>query len=338
MAATVPIPRPIQQKVNDIMVKFVVPHRKTFLKMEDFCLARSMGGYEIDHIVAHAQLFILQPIVKYVQAKENGQALTSSQYYIEYNLGQQLSSFYQLPRDNRTPHRHKPNDTYRYILNILLNFKFPKEDLMKGKIKGLYNCILDKFGAQRGGANYGLMHASFLPNYLKTFNFQVHFELLPLKSKFVDFALDNDSSCSFCRLNYETPSHLFSTCLKLQPLWSFLDETVCLVSNHQYEFSNRRRFMYDFDIVNTRCHKSQVNLIIFLNTVVNFNIWKYRNELNKDKTPFLIEDLIGYVIRSVRARSNVNMVLGNRKQFPQAEEVLRAMVLVKNSMFHFDRG
>ena len=338
-SSTVPIPERVQSKLNNIMLEFVVPHKKTFLCMDDFAMKRHLGGYNIDHVVTHAKLFILKPIFEYIRNKENGIPLSNNQYFIEYNLGQQLSSFYRLPRDNHTPHRFRPNRTYQYILNLLKMAKFPKQDLMEGKIKQLYESIVNsKYHVYSDSFRYSWMHSNFLPNYLKTFNFQVHYGLLPLKSKFVNFALDNDSRCCFCGLNYETPHHVFSGCNKLHQFWLFLDETVTILLDYNYDFLTKREVLHDYDIVHTRCHSDHLKIIIYLNSIANFVIWKYRNEIYYDQKVFAVTELVDKFIGSIRARCNINSSINENKRIPQAQALFQTLCLVKNSMFHFDRG
>ena len=80
-----------------------------------------------------------------------------------------------------------------------------------------------------------LLHHKIMPNYLISFNYKVHFNLLPVKSKFLDFQLDNSSRCKFCNLNYKTLFHIFGKCVKLHILWDFLDEILAIM-NINYSF------------------------------------------------------------------------------------------------------
>ena len=64
--------------------------------------------------------------------------------------------------------------------------------------------------------------AKYLPSYLQTFNYKLSHELLPVKTMFREYALDNDSRCTFCEIGLETTLHMFGLCEKLEIVWRFL--------------------------------------------------------------------------------------------------------------------
>ena len=110
----------------------------------------------------------------------------------------QLSSLFNFAPDNRTPHALCPNHTYEHILDVLRTFKrigVSDEDLLTCKVKIIYAKVLEKMNCHNYSIEYRLLHADFLPNYLKSFNYKTHFDLLPVKSKFMHYGLDNDSRC-----------------------------------------------------------------------------------------------------------------------------------------------
>ena len=63
-----------------------------------------------------------------------------------------------------------------------------------------------------------------LPNYLKTFNYKLTWNLLPVKSKPHIAAYHKTNLCSFCNSSEETVtvSHLFLTCVKLNSVWNLI--------------------------------------------------------------------------------------------------------------------
>ncbi len=103
----------------------------------------------------------------------NNLPLSNEQYFIEYNLGLLLAPFLGIPVDNRTPHRLTPMKSYAFIWKFIKGNKISGEDLIKGKVKTIYEKIIfdrNKFG--RFG-KWSRLHFDVLPNYIKCQNFQL---------------------------------------------------------------------------------------------------------------------------------------------------------------------
>ena len=97
-AATVlKIPKNIENKINSLIFRFIVPKGNVSSTIVDFAQKRHFGGYNIDHISLHASVFCLIPIFKYAKHICEGIPLTKEQYMIEYNLGFQLSKVLNVP-------------------------------------------------------------------------------------------------------------------------------------------------------------------------------------------------------------------------------------------------
>ena len=70
--------------------------------------------------------------------RENGIELSKEQYFIEFNIGHQLSSLWNLPVNNDTTHAFHPNDIYKYKFDFLKQLKdlgINKQDLLEAKVK-----------------------------------------------------------------------------------------------------------------------------------------------------------------------------------------------------------
>ena len=93
LASTLVIPSDIMGKIDNIMLKFVVPHGKTFLTIENLAASKDMGGIDFAHIVLHCNIMLLRNVLNYVNLKKQNMAINDTDYFIEYNIGQQLSSF-----------------------------------------------------------------------------------------------------------------------------------------------------------------------------------------------------------------------------------------------------
>ena len=120
-----------------------------------------------------------------------------------------------------------------------------------------------------------------LPSYLCSFNYKLHYDLLPVNIKFKPYALDNDSCCHFCLVGPESIFHLFGTCQKLDMLWKISSEVVLKLTNFCIDFSILRRD-FNVDLVSVNIMSKNKNLeylLIYFNTVINYSIWKERNEI-----------------------------------------------------------
>ena len=51
-----------------------------------------MGGFGFAHITLHNDIMLTRNVLLYMFNKEHGIELTNEQYFIEFNIGHQLSS------------------------------------------------------------------------------------------------------------------------------------------------------------------------------------------------------------------------------------------------------
>ena len=331
IASTRAVPTEIKIKIDHMLLNYIVPHRKTYLKIGDFAAPRNKGGYDIDDVNMHASLFLLSGLLKYIQKIIQGQALDNSDFFIEYNIGWQICKYLGVPINLACPHRSRPNKIYGEILEIIRVNKIPADLLIEGKIKSIYKYVVSKDYTGGLYPKYIRLHDSVLPNYLKTFNFNVHYNLLPVKRLFRDYALDNDSRCNFCDLHPDTHSHIFSQCKKLDFLWKFLDEVlrVLNVCSGDFSFTQARR-LYDYDMVNSRFPKADEKYIIYLNSVVNHNIWRYSKKIQHENILFDQAQLIKNVVRSLIARKSMDDRLKSCSRIDNLEALCNAASFVQN--------
>ena len=335
------VPQRLEEKINDMLVSFIVPHKRTFMTALDFSLPRQFGGYGISNIVLHLKLCFIKPIMQYMKEKVSGDGLSESMYFVEYNLGQQLSGRFELSRNNSTVHRFQPNEHYREMYDIVKKYNITLEELVDGKIGQVYKRILYDIGVDRGkGPEYNKMHKSIFPSYLKTFNYKVHFDLLPVKNKFHQFCLDSDVkiTCPFCNINMESTFHIFAKCSKLTQLWEVFDETtrVCFGGECSYSFKVERVKKCHFDMVNGKYQKVYENLILYVNSVINHNIWKMRNTIFHEDKSFNIVRLLSKISDSLRGRRNIEKIedrLTSCKKVDFLDEYHIALASIKDAMF-----
>ena len=194
-----------------------------------------------------------------------------------------------------------------------------------------------EYGEQRaGGVKYGRMHRSIFPNYLKTFNFKVHFDLLPVKGKFHQLSLDADEkiTCPFCNINLEAAVHIFANCTKLKKLWNILDETIKVCFNNQckYSFLDCRK-KWEFSLADCRCHPKYENLILYINSVANFNIWKLRNQIFHENVSFDSDQLVNKVVSSIFARRSMESHLKTCSRVDFIQDFSTTLSSIKDAMY-----
>ena len=69
--------------------------------------------------------------------------------------------------------------------------------------------------------NYSWIHHPIFPNYLKTFNFKIVKNLLPVEAKFKQNIPALNAQCHLCNEKYENDLHLFHKCKHIQPLLQY---------------------------------------------------------------------------------------------------------------------
>ena len=153
------------------------------------------------------------------------------------------------------------------------------------------------------------MHKSIFPSYLKTFNFKVHWDLLPVKNKFHRFALDSNEkiTCLFCNINIESNFHLFAKCSKLRPLWNMLDEVIkeCFNGQRNFSFQSDRVYKGNFHLIHSKTQKKYEKIILYVNTITNYNIWEMRNKSFHENEVFELLKLMNKISGSMFARKNI---------------------------------
>jgi len=184
------------------------------------------------------------------------------------------------------------------------------------------------------------MHKSIFPSYLKTFNYKVHNDLLPVKNKFHRFALDSDEkiTCPFCNINIKSSFHLFAKCSKLRQLWEMLDEVirVCFSGHCTFSFKSERAHKVHFDLVYSKYQRNYEKIILYVNSIVNFNIWKFRNKIFHENETFDILKLLNKISASMFARKNIEKVedrLTTCKKIEYLTEFQITFGSIKDAMF-----
>ena len=123
LGSVLPTPKDVKNKIDERLIRFVIPHNKTSLKVKDLCAKRSMGGISLANINLHCDVMLIRSIMSYLKQKVDGNTLSPSQRYIEYHLGHKLSRLWGLPFCNSQVHAFHPNEFYTHIFEIMKRLK-----------------------------------------------------------------------------------------------------------------------------------------------------------------------------------------------------------------------
>ena len=92
------MPKRVRESLNRMLLEFLIPFSAKKLlegeiesKLIDFAAPKFLGGYGIDHITLHVDLFLLKPVFKYIKARVNNIALEKELFFVEYHIGIPLS-------------------------------------------------------------------------------------------------------------------------------------------------------------------------------------------------------------------------------------------------------
>ena len=338
------VPIKVKREINRLILRFFVPFlparcttEEIVTKLQSLGASRSMGGYEVDFIPLHLDLLLLKNVMKYLKCIVLGdEELPSNLYFVEYNIGYQVCNYFNIPVNRNTPHGMTPNTFYSNVLQIIRSHNITLKELSEGSINSIYRRIL--YDLNRSMINFKSCRllSKVLPSYLQSFNYKTHFNLLPLKSMFKDWQLDNDSCCYFCGVGYETTFHLFGTCEKLRGLWVILRNVHVTISQEDFNYEyNRRNFR--IDLTNAPCNQNFEKTLVYLNTIANYSIWRHRNDMRYHFEIFNLKAITSKMIRSIGARRHVDTKLTESRRIPFINQLYEVLVHAVNQ-FPFDNG
>ncbi len=185
-----------------------------------------------------------------------------------------------------------------------------------------YHCILNKS----------------LPSYLQSFNYKLHFNLLPLKSMFLEWRLDNQSTCYFCDVGQETTYHVFGLCEKLKGFWKMLSSVHFKLTGQAFCYERmRKNFHLDFSTI-SGINKFYKKTVLYMNTVANYCIWKHRNDIRYNFVNFDVKIIFDRFIRSVGARKHVDKFNMTKSYCIPYIDKLYDLLVRETRQFPFDNG
>ena len=294
-AAFYEIPEVIKRKIESKMTKFSVGNNGKLQDFEKITKDKEHGGYDICHVTKHAEIALLKPIFRLIKCKKEGLPLTVDTALTEAEVGLKMTgvnAILNLQTIQNISHHACTSKHYKTALDIISYYKISADELVSGKIDIIYKRICN--GSSRtkypGIPNvfFSMMpkvttsiHHNVLPNYLRTFIYRMNSSLLPLKSTYTVFGLDNDSRCEFCKLNFETNDHVFMNCKYVKAVWEIIETKTGL----QLLNSNIIHFRHSNN-------SAYYNIIVYVTALICHKIWKLRNEIRHGEVENFSSDFI----------------------------------------------
>ena len=144
------VPINIRKEINRLLLGFLVPFLparcttdEIASRLQSFVASQSMGGYEVDFITLHLDLLLLKNVMMYL--KYNilyEEELPPNLFFIEYNIGLQLSSYFNIPCNNNTPHATIPNIFYSNTFQLIRKHNVTLKELTEGSVNSIYRHII----------------------------------------------------------------------------------------------------------------------------------------------------------------------------------------------------
>ena len=344
------MPKSFRVSLDKVLLGFLVPfYSKNMLegevdaKLRDFAAPKYLGGYGIDHITLHADLFLLKPVMRYIKCRFNNTPLPKELFFVEYHIGVQLSRLFGFRVNNCTTHTDQPSEVYHHVFDMvrwmLERNMIVMDDLILGSVSGIYKKIILKLSERRSKLKYYRLFSDVLPSYLQSFNYKLHNNLLPVSTLSREYALDNNSCCLFCSVGPESIFHMFGTCEKLKIIWKIASETVLSLTGKPFEFADiRKNLMLDLVCVNLGKDNKFEKLLIYVNTVINYSIWKERNDIKFNFKGVDMGNVVKRIIRTTRARRNIDNKLLETRRIPFLRDFCSTFLLICRKYFPFDNG
>ena len=126
----------------------------------------------------------------------------------------------------------------------------------------------------------------------------------------------------------------------LNPLWEIASQTVREMTNiNNFDFLKLRVNFY-LDFVNVKCKLNQdhLNMLIYFNSIINYSIWKMRNEIKFEFLNFNLDRLVRRIIRSMKARKSVDRNLTENRRVPHIIDLCSMFIMVTKRYIPIDNG
>ena len=117
-----------------------------------------------------------------------------------------------------------------------------------------------------------------------------------------------------------------------------MDEMLCIMDIN-YSFFEKRKHMFQYEVMNLNT-RVNFKVLLYLITIVNFHLWKCRNEFVHQQENFDLEKYIKKLIRSIGARKRlqIHSSINEDRKIPRIDEMFNAIVTLQNVVFPLDNG
>ena len=137
------------------------------------------------------QLFFIQQIKQYIKAKTEGGSWPLHLFFMEYYCGNWLSKTVNIPLSNLVRHAFKSCIYYQQYIDTFSRFNLTWSSIEDYDYRDIYKLIIGQRSRQILIPNVHLswnqtwknIHHKVLPDYLKSFNHKIMWNLLPLTTK-----------------------------------------------------------------------------------------------------------------------------------------------------------
>ena len=206
-------------------------------------------------------------------------------------------------------------------------YKITYEELLKGNIKEIYQRIKSKNTHTKSkldiylkitSPNYIWLHHPLLPNYLKTFNYQLTKNILPVRVKAQLNKRDSLPFCYFCKEALENDIHLFTKCSQIQPLLKYTTELYYRITTHRTTFFHET-FRHQFHMPRP-CHTHRLT-VTKPSYRFSHTIWKTRNKTTTQEIP----DISNYLIKSFKTSLKIRSRIYSQRDKKPFEQLLHSI-------------
>ena len=264
-ARTYPLDTRTQQIIETEFVNYLTNNSAIQLCMKNLQRPTIAGGIKYPNPTIYCNLFYTSHLFEYFKARKRDLPFNANTYLIEYEIGFVLSKTYNLKKLNHLPHRDNLTPSYEQSIRILTKYKITLEELQTGKSNQFTNNYPFPINwSDHDKIRWKLTFNDILPNYLKTFNYRIVWNLLPFSHEL--------GKCALCRRGQDSTVHLFAKCRVTQQIWKLLKDVVTNITRKQFTIDPLTPINFCFPI----------QLIMYLKTVAplvtatNYCIWQTR--------------------------------------------------------------
>ena len=97
--------------------------------------------------------------------------------------------------------------------------------------------------------------------------------------------------------------------------------------------------MFQYEVMNLNT-PANFKVLLYLITIVNFHLWKCRNEFVHQQENFEPEKYIKKLIRTIGARKRLQLhsLINEDRKIPRIDEMFNAIVTLQSVVFPIDNG